>query len=116
LIPCSRCKIKQPGLSQLEAPSEVVNLDGGPIFAKEVDETGWVASGNSDSIPLLVRYLKSQDKMAQRGALAEFAGMGAKAKKAVPAIVEALQDENSSIRSGSCRDVDPHECSSQGGG
>ena len=34
----------------------------------------------------------------QLAALAEFAGMGAKAKKAVPVVVESLQDTKSSIR------------------
>jgi HEAT repeat protein len=46
----------------------------------------------------LIRYLKSQEELVQRAALAEFAGMGATAKKAVPAIVEALHDPKSSIR------------------
>ncbi len=86
------------GLVQLEAPSEEVNLDGDRILTEDGDESGWVASGNPESIPLLVRYLKSQDEIVQLAALAEFAGMGAKAKKAVPAVVEALQDPKSSIR------------------
>src|SRR5208282_3517978 len=87
-----------PGLVQLEAPSEEVNLAGDRDIAEEVDESGWVSPGNPDSIPLLIRYLKSEEEIVQVAALAEFAGMGAKAKKAVPAIVEALQDQKGSIR------------------
>jgi hypothetical protein len=83
---------------QHEPPSEEVSLDGGDIIAEVPDESGWVESGNPDSIPQLIRYLKSQNEVVQRAALAEFAGMGAKAKKAVPAVVDALQDPRSSIR------------------
>lgn len=83
---------------QLELPSEEVPLDGEGIIDEEIDESAWVHSGNPDRIPLLVRYLKSDEEIGQLAALAEFAGMGAKAKKAVPAIVEALQDPKSSIR------------------
>ncbi len=84
---------------QLEPPSEEVPLDGEDIIDEGIDESGWIHSGNADSIPLLVRYLKSQDEVTQLAALAEFAGMGTRAKKAVPAIAEALQNAKSSIRS-----------------
>jgi hypothetical protein len=87
-----------PALVQLEAPSEEVDLNGGHNFAEEGDESGWVDSGDPASIPLLIRYLKSQDELVQLAALDEFAGMGAKAKKAAAAVVQALQDPKSSIR------------------
>jgi HEAT repeat protein len=87
-----------PAAVQLEPPSEEVNLDGDGIVPEEVDESGWVEPGNPDSIPLLIRYLKRENEIVQLSALEEFAGMGLKARKAVPAIVEALQDPKSSIR------------------
>ena len=87
-----------PPSVQLEPPSEEVSLNGDDLIAEAPDESGWVESGNPDSIPQLIRYLKSQNEVVQRAALAEFAGMGAKAKKAVPAVVETLQDPKSSIR------------------
>jgi hypothetical protein len=87
-----------PSLVQLEPPFEEVKLDGNDPVAEVPDESGWVGPGNPDSIPLLIRYLKSRDELVQHAALAEFAGMGAKAKTAVPSVVEALQDSKSSIR------------------
>jgi HEAT repeat protein len=83
---------------QLEAPLDEVDLESAPALAEEKDGSGWIDSGDPASIPLLIRYLRTHDELAQLGALAEFAGMGAKAKKAVPAIVLALQDPKSTIR------------------
>jgi HEAT repeat protein len=84
---------------QLDEPPEVPELDENEIQADEPDESGWVESGNPASIPLLIRYLRfSELEPTKRMALAEFAGMGVKAKSAVPAIVEALSDPKSSIR------------------
>src|SRR5262249_12094681 len=69
------------------------------IEADEADESGWVQSGNPASIPLLIRYLRfSELELTKRRALAEFTGMGARAKVAVPAVVEALNDPIGSIR------------------
>jgi hypothetical protein len=89
---------ERPPDVQLEPPSKEGKLDGEGIIAEEPGELEWVESGNPNSIPLLVRYLKSQEEVVQRATLAELAEMGAKAQKAVPAIVAALQDSNSSIR------------------
>jgi hypothetical protein len=81
-----------------EPPPEEVPVAGKGLVAEAPDESGWIESGNPTSIPLLIRYLKSQDEIVQRGALAEFAGMGEKARKAAPAVVEVLKDPKSSIR------------------
>lgn len=58
----------------------------------------WVESGNPTSLPLLIRYLKDPEEITQLAALAEFAGMGAKARPAASAVLGALQDPKSSIR------------------
>ena len=81
---------------QLEEPreavrEEVIQVGGG-------GESEWVVSVSSDSIPLLIRYLRSPNEIVQRAALAEFASMGPKAKSAAPAILAALNDSKSSIR------------------
>jgi HEAT repeat protein len=81
---------------QLEAPRESVLEE--VIPAERAAESEWVESGNSANIPLLIRYLGSSDEIAQGMALAEFAGMGPKAKPAVPAILAALSDPKCLIR------------------
>jgi hypothetical protein len=84
---------------QEQPPTEEVDLNGDDDAVAAVPGgSDWVDSGNPDSIPLLVSYLKHENVVVRRMALAEFAGMGAKAKKAVPAIVRALQDPESTIR------------------
>ncbi len=83
-------------LVQLEEPREIVHEEKIPDW--QGDESEWVESGNPGSIPLLIRYLRSSDESVQRAALAEFAGMGSKAKPAAPAVLAALNDPESSIR------------------
>ena len=89
---------EDPVLVQIEEPIEAVGPDDNDNRAEEAGESEWVESGNPDSIPLLIGYLRDQDEVVQRTALAEFAGMGAKAKRGVPAILVALNDPKSSIR------------------
>jgi hypothetical protein len=87
-----------PDLVQFKEPPDEPEAGRIEIQVGDADESGWVDSGNPESIPLLIRYLKSPEEVVQRAALAEFAGMGAKAKTAVPAILEVLNDADSSIR------------------
>jgi hypothetical protein len=81
---------------QLEEPQEVVPEKEG--WAGREPESEWVVSGSPESIPLLIRYLRGGEEIVQLAALAEFAGMGSKAKPAAPAIREALSDPKSFIR------------------
>jgi HEAT repeat protein len=83
---------------QLEEPPEEVQLGRNEVRAKEGAESEWVDSGNPESIPLLLRYLRGDEEIVQFAALAEFASMGAKARPAVPAILDALRDPKSFIR------------------
>ena len=87
-----------PASVQLEEPPEPVEPPVHEVRAGEGVKSEWVKSGNPESIPLLIRYLRGQEEIVQLAALAEFAGMGAEARGAVPAIVEALNDPKSSIR------------------
>lgn len=89
--------LEDPWISvQLEEPRAAIpeEADG----ARQGAEPEWVDSGNPDSIPLLIRYLRGHEEIIQLAALAEFAGMGPKAKRAAPAILDALSDPKSSIR------------------
>jgi HEAT repeat protein len=81
---------------QLEEPREAIQEE--KVQAKQGVESEWVESGNSDSVPLLIRYLRSHEEIVQLAALAEFAAMSPKAKSAVPAILEVLNDPKSFIR------------------
>src|SRR5262249_3289837 len=90
--------LEASALVQLEAPPDEVDLHRDAVLAKDGGESEWVESGNPESVPPLIQYLKSQEELVQLAALAEFAGMGVKAKKAVPAVVEALEDPKGSIR------------------
>jgi hypothetical protein len=83
---------------QWEEPPDMVRGDEDERRAGDGPETEWVVSGRRESIPLLVRYLKGQEEIVQLAALAEFAGMGAKARSAVPVVLEALHDPRCSIR------------------
>jgi HEAT repeat protein len=83
---------------QFEEPPEEVQLGRKEVWAEEGAGPEWVDSGNPESIPLLIRYLGGKEEVVQLGALAEFASMGAKARPAVPAILDALRDPKSSIR------------------
>ena len=76
---------EDPALVQLEDPPESPDPGGDEIRLDEVD-------------PEFVRYLRSHDEVVQCAALAEFAGMGAKARGAVPTILETLNDPKSTIR------------------
>ncbi len=83
---------EDPACVQLAEPSEVIEPDGRDIQLGEGREDDWVESGNPKSIPVLIRYLKDDQERIRGMALAEFAGMGPKAKIAVPAIVRTLVD------------------------
>jgi hypothetical protein len=98
LAPYQPLQGETPLLVQLEPPAEEVKLEEDGIGDEVRGESGWVASGNPDSIPLLIRYLKSQEELVQLAALKELAAMGSEAKGAVPALVGALQDPKASIR------------------
>jgi hypothetical protein len=89
---------EDPSSVQLDAPTEVVEPDGKDIPLGEVRDGDWIESGKPENIPLLIRYLKDEQEITQRMALAEFAGMGRSAKIAVPAVVGALDDPKVSIR------------------
>jgi HEAT repeat protein len=83
---------------QWEQPPEGGQLGGEEVPAIFGPEPEWVESGNPASLPLLVRYLRSEEEITQLAALAEFAGLGAKARSAVLAILQALRDPKGSIR------------------
>jgi HEAT repeat protein len=84
---------------QLQEPPDVPLPDQPAIPAAHGAESEWVTSGNPESIPLLIRYLQGQAPVRVKGAaLAEFAAMGAQARPAVPAILAALQDPESTTR------------------
>jgi HEAT repeat protein len=83
---------------QSEEPPEEVQLDRKEVRAKEGPEPEWVESGNPESIPLLIRYLGGKEEVVQLAALKELASMGAKARPAVPTILDSLRDPKSSIR------------------
>lgn len=68
------------------------------LAAGRGSDSAWVKSGNPESLPLLIRYLGGSDEIVQLASLAECAGMGAKAKSAVPAILAILNNSKSSIR------------------
>lgn len=90
-------ELEDPSVSvQWEEPHEAIDEE--EVRLKQGVESAWVESGSSDSMPLLIRYLRSQEEIIQLAALAEFAGMAARAKPAVPAILDALNDPKSSIR------------------
>jgi hypothetical protein len=89
---------EDPARVQLDPPAEVIEADGKDIPLGEVRDGDWIESGKPENIPLLIRYLKEEQEITQRVALAELAGMGPSAKIAVPAIVGALNDPKVSIR------------------
>jgi HEAT repeat protein len=89
---------EDPACVQLEEPPEAVEPPVNEVRAGAGWKSGWVESGNPESIPLLIRYLRGQEEVVQLAALAEFAGMSARARGAVPAILAALNDSKSSIR------------------
>jgi hypothetical protein len=94
----SRSPGTTPALVLLETGPGEFDLDRERLVAEEVCESEWIESGNPESIPVLLRHLKNPDELVQLAALAEFAGMGTRARRAAPAIVEALQDPKGSIR------------------
>ena len=87
-----------PAIVQLEPPPEPPALVVDPVQNGKVDESGWVRPGNPGSIPLLIQYLKGQEEVSQRAALANFAAMGTEARGAVPAIREVLNHPKSTMR------------------
>jgi hypothetical protein len=83
---------------QLQGPPEEVQLGGKEVPAEEGPGPEWVASGNPESVPLLIRYLRDKEEVVQLAALKELASMGAEARPAVPTILDALKDPKSSVR------------------
>jgi hypothetical protein len=85
---------------QLQEPPDVPLPDQPAIPAAPGAESEWVTSGNPESIPVLIRWLQgpTHARYIKGAALAEFAAMGAQARPAVPAILAALQDPESTVR------------------
>jgi HEAT repeat protein len=70
-----------------------------PSPAKNKADNGgeWIGPGD-ESIPVLMRYLRSQDKFAIRMALHDFATRGPKAKPAIPTIRALAKHPDTAIR------------------
>lgn len=81
---------------QLEEPPEAP--PAGRVRDWRRGDSEWVESGKAESMPLLIRYLRSREEMVQLAALMEFAGMGPAARPAVSVIVKALSDPKGSVR------------------
>jgi hypothetical protein len=85
-----------PDAVQLEAPTDEVDLT--VVALPPEGEEAWIASGDPEGLPVLVRHLRSGEEIVQLAALAELAGMGRPARKAGPAIVGALRDPKGAVR------------------
>jgi len=87
-----------PAAIQWDEPADSVPDNGQEPPLEGGAETDWIESGSVASIPLLIRHLKDDDELVQLAALQEFAGMGAKARRAAPAILEALKCPKGRVR------------------